>query len=284
MATTPTPTSSPVTPDTFGSGAVRSSTDRKVRAEPSLPLATLAGKVAIVTGASRGIGAAICTRLASDGAKVIVNYFSSPKSADEVVAVIRAGGGVAEAVQADASTITGVDKLFSEAKRLFGRVDIVVSNAGAVSIKPVASITEDDYQLIFNTNVKGPAFLLRNAANMVEEGGRIISIGSTAHRGQPSMGLYAASKAALGAFSAALAIELAPKKITVNTVHPGYTLTDMMYENVPESAFPALLDSLMPSKRFGTPADIGDAVALFASEGARWITGQQVMVAGGFKD
>jgi len=259
------------------------STPSKVRVEPAPMVITQAGKVAIVTGASRGIGAAIATRLARDGAKVIVNYHSSPTEAGEVVAVIRSSGGTAEAVKADASSIEGADFLFNEAKRLYGGVDIVVANAGVFASGPVSGLSEADYDKLFSVNVKGVAFLLKNAANLVRESGRIIYVGSTVHRGWAGMGAYAATKAAGGALASSLALELASKKITVNSIHPGYTDTDML-----QGAFPSIYEKSslesQPMKRLGTPGDIADAVSLFASEQARWMTGQQILVTGGLKD
>jgi len=256
--------------------------ERKIRVEPAPAVITLAGKVAIVTGGSRGIGAAISTRLARDGAKVIVNFNSSPKEADEVVAVIRKAGGSAEAVQANAGSVTGVNHLFAEAKRIYGRVDIVVANAGVVLVGPLKDVTEKQYDDLYTVNVKGVAFLLRNAANTVEDGGRIITIGSTVHRGVANMGAYAGTKAAIAAISSSLALELAPKKITVNTIHPGYVFTDIL-SFIPDSAFPDIAKSI-PFGRLGAPGDIGDVVSLFASEQARWMTGQEVLASGGQKD
>jgi len=256
--------------------------ERKVRVEPAPAVITLAGKVAIVTGGSRGIGAAVSTRLARDGAKVIVNFNSSPKEAAEVVDVIRAAGGTAEAVQADTGTVKGVDHLFAEAKRLYGRVDIVIANAGAWLTGLLKDLTETDFDKTYSTNVKGVAFLLKNAANVVGEGGRIITIGSTAHRGSENMAAYSGTKAAIGAISSSLALELGPKNITVNTIHPGPTATDMI-SGMSTSYANSLIEST-PMKRFGLPGDIGDAVALLASESARWITGQQIVVSGGLKD
>jgi len=255
--------------------------ERKV-VEPAPAVITLAGKVAIVTGGSRGIGAAIATRLARDGAKVILNYNSAKKEAAEVVNVIRAAGGSAEAVQADLGTVKGVDHLFAEAKRLCGRVDIVIANAGAALEGPLKDLTESDFDKTYSLNVKGVAFLLKNAANVVGEGGRIIAIGSGTHRGWKDMAAYAGTKAAIGAISSSLALELAPKKITVNTIHPGATATDGLFD-VSSSHVSHLIEAT-PMKRLGLPGDIGDAVALFASESARWITGQEIVVSGGLRD
>jgi len=147
---------------------------------------------------------------------------------------------------------------------------------------PLKDVTEKQYNDLFDVNVKGVAFLLRNAANTVEEGGRIITIGSAVHRGWLNAAAYAGTKAAIAAIASSLALELAPKKITVNTIHPGYVMTDIL-SFMPESALPEIAKSI-PFGRLGAPGDIGDVVSLFASEQARWITGQGIVVAGGQKD
>jgi len=258
--------------------------ERKMsRVEPAPPVITLTDKVAIVTGASKGIGAAIATRLARDGAKVVVNFNSSPKEAHEVVEIIRSSGGVAEAVQANMGSVTGINHLYSETKRLFGRVDIVIVNAGVFLTGPFKDMNEKQYDELYAVNVKGVAFMLKNAAIAVEEGGRIVTIGSGVHRGYTNMGAYAGTKAATGALSTSLALELAPKKITVNTIHPGYVLTDMFAEAFPSTQHAELVKTV-PMGRLGLPGDIADAVSLFVSEQARWITGQEVLVTGGMKD
>jgi len=257
--------------------------ERKARVEPAPPVVTLAGKVAIVTGASRGIGSAVATRLARDGAKVIVNYFSSPKEADEVVRIIRASGGTAEAVKADAGSIPGVEFLFREAKRLYGRVDIIVANAGVYSTGMFDKLTESQFDQLFQLNVKGPAFLFKNAALHLEDGGRVISIGGFHHRGKAGAGVSAATKAALLTLSTSLALELAPRHITVNTVHPAFVSTDLLLAGMPESECQSLIDQT-PMKRLGTVGDLADAVTMLASDSARWITGQSIGVTGGIKD
>jgi len=253
--------------------------------EPAPPVITLAGKVALVTGASRGIGAATALRLAHDGAAVVVNYSSSPERAQQVVDVILAHGGRASAVKADVGTISGVDHLFAETKKLYGRIDIVIANAGVLlpTAGPLADLKESAWDELYDINVKGVAFILKNAATMVERGGRVITLGSVVHRGKfPGNAAYAASKAAVETLSSAAAIELAPKLITVNCIQAGPTDTEMVASMPAEVVEQFRTAPLM--KRLGTAADVADAIALLASERARWITGQAIGVSGGTQD
>lgn len=257
---------------------------KKIEVPAAPALITLAGKVAIVTGGGRGIGSATSTRLARDGAKVIVNYVSSATDAAAVVATIKAAGGEATAVQADVSTVAGADRVFAEAKRIYGKVDILVANAGAMGGGPFATLEEKSYDSVFNTNVKGVAFLFKNAATLLERDGRVIVLGSVLHRGSSAgTGPYAATKAAVAALAAALAIEVAPKNITVNTVHAGPTDTELLRAAAPAEQLAAFA-ATSPFKRLGHVGDIADAISLLVSEQARWITGQALLVTGGLKD
>jgi 3-oxoacyl-[acyl-carrier protein] reductase len=256
----------------------------EVKVSPAPAAITQAGKVAIVTGASRGIGAGIALRLARDGAKVVVNYQKDKKSADAVVTAITTSGGAAIAVQADAASSTDVDRLFAEAKRVYGRVDIVVANAGIFAGSSISSTTNAEFDKLFDVNVKGVFYALRAAANNVENNGRIVVLGSILKNGTSAgYGPYAATKVAVEVLANTLAQELGSKGITVNTIHPGPTDTDMLAPSVANPGVRAYFEGITPFKRLGTVADIADSVALITSESARWISGQNVVVAGAAK-
>jgi 3-oxoacyl-[acyl-carrier protein] reductase len=236
-------------------------------------------KVALVTGSSRGIGRAIAERLAASGAAVIINYTRSKELADEVVQNIIARGGRAAAIQADVSKPAEVERLFDESQKKFGTLEIVVANAGVALMKPLAESTEDDYDHIFGTNTKGVFLTLREAARRVSDGGRIVVISSAGTRMPFSdFSLYLGSKGAIEQFVRSLARELGPRSITVNTLSPGFTDTDMLPGdgNIRE-----LGASLSPFKRIGTSQEVADVAAFLASDGGRWITGQNVQAGGG---
>jgi 3-oxoacyl-[acyl-carrier protein] reductase len=233
---------------------------------------------------NRGIGAGIALRLARDGAKVVVNYQKDKKAADAVVAAISSTGGSAVAVQADASSSTDVDRLFSEAKRIYGRVDIVVANAGIFLGSPIATQSNTEFDKLFDVNVKGVFYALRAAANHVEANGRIVVLGSILKSGtSQGYGAYSATKAAVEVLANTAAQELGAKGITVNTIHPGPTDTDMLAPSVANPGVRAYFEGITPFKRLGTVADIADSVALVTSESARWISGQNIVVAGAAK-
>jgi 3-oxoacyl-[acyl-carrier protein] reductase len=242
-------------------------------------MSSINGKVAIVTGASSGIGRAIAERLAEDGAMVIVNYGKSADKAQRVVARIEAKGGKALAVQADMSKITDVRRLVRDTVKRFGRLDILVNNAGMFLYRPLAEMTEEEFDRIFALNAKGPFFALQEAANVIEKEGRIVNISTDGtHMGFAGATAYLGSKAALEQFTKGLAHELAPKGITVNTVSPGYTDTEML------PADPTFRDhgeQASPLKRLGMPEDIADVVSFVVSEEARWLTGQNIHAGGG---
>ena len=241
----------------------------------------LLGKVAIVTGASRGIGRAIALRLGKDGAKVIVGYSRQAEKAQEVVAAIEKEGGQAVAVQADMGNLADVRRLFEEARQRFGKLDILVNNAGISAFKPIAMLTEEDFDRMFTINTKGPLFALQQAAHQIADGGRIINIstGGTA-TSAPGAGLYTASKAALEQFTMSLAKELGSRGVTVNAVLPGMTETDM-FEEVAPPEFKEMAIGMTALGRLGKPEDIADVVAFLASDDARWITGQKIAATGG---
>jgi len=240
-------------------------------------MASLTGKVAIVTGSSRGIGQAIAERLAQDGAIVVVNYLASAERARQVVVGITANGGKAVAVQADMSQVTEARRLVIETVNQFGRLDILVNNAGRFMPKPLAETTEEDFDQIIALNAKGPYFAMREAAHVLREGGRIVNISTDGtHLSFPGATAYLGSKGALEQYTKGLAQELAPHGITVNTVSPGFTETGMMTEQFRQIGL-----QLSPLKRLGVPKDIADVVAFVVSEEARWLTGQNIHTGGG---
>ncbi len=240
-------------------------------------MGSLTEKVAIVTGASNGIGRAIAERLAHDGATVVVNYGKSADKAKQVVAGIEAKGGTAVAVQADMSQVPEVRRLMRKTVRRFGRLDILINNAGMFIRKALIDTTEEDYDRLFAVNAKGPYFAMQEAAKVIEEGGRIVNVSTDGtHMGFSDATVYLGSKGALEQFTKGLANELAAKGVTVNTVSPGFTDTDMLADPVREIGA-----QMSPFKRLGTPQDIAEVVAFVVSEKARWLTGQNIHAGGG---
>src|SRR5262245_7034616 len=233
---------------------------------------TLHGKVAVVTGASRGIGRGIAERLAKDGANVVINYTKSAGEAEKVVAGITAHGGTAIAVQADVSKVTEIRRLFQETQKAFGRLDILVNNAGIFWAKPIIETTEEEYDRMFAVNAKGQFFALQEAAKHMADGGRIVNISTGGTKlAFPGIGIYGASKSALEFFTKVAAKELGPKHITVNTISPGYTETDMLSD----PQFRTIGIQASPLGRLGTPADIAQVVSFVVSDEAGWITGDR---------
>ena len=239
---------------------------------------SLNGRVAIVTGASNGIGRAIAERLAQDGAMVIVNYGKSADKAKAVVAGIEAKGGQAVAIQADMSQMPEVRRLVRETVRRFGRLDILINNAGTFVRKALIDTTEEEYDRLFALNAKGPYFAMQEGAKVIEDGGRIVNISTDGtHMGFSEATVYLGSKGALEQFTKGLAHVLATKRVTVNTVSPGFTDTEMLADpNVRQSGA-----QMSPLKRLGTAQDIADVVAFVVSEEARWLTGQNLHAGGG---
>jgi 3-oxoacyl-[acyl-carrier protein] reductase len=242
-------------------------------------MSSLQGKVALVTGASRGIGRAIAERLGREGAKVAITYAGNREKAEAVVANVQSNGVQAIAIQSDTSRIEDTRSLFAQILDTFGQVDIVVNNVGVSVYKPTTDMTESDFDRVFNTNAKGTFFALQEAAKHLSDGGRIISLSSGATKQSiPAGGLYAASKAAIEQFSFALSKELGHRGITVNLVSPGVTETDGLI--MPADALNQLIQST-PLGRLGQPTDIADVVAFLASDDARWVNGQTIQVNGG---
>jgi 3-oxoacyl-[acyl-carrier protein] reductase len=233
-------------------------------------MAALTGKVAIVTGSSRGIGRAIAERLGRDGAHVVVNYSGNAEKAQEVVQAIETAGSKAIAIKADLSNPEDVHHLFDETEKQFGSLNILVNNAGAFVMKPAIDITLEEFDKVISVNVRGTFLALQEAARRIQDGGRIVNLASNATvMSLSGQSVYAASKAAVEQFTRVLAKEL-------DAVAPGATETDMVPDVARE-----VVPKQTPLGRMGQPEDIADVVAFLVSEDARWITGQIVGVNGG---
>lgn len=244
----------------------------------------LAGKVAIVTGASKGIGAAIALQLAEDGASVIVNYAASKEGADRVVADISRAGGKALAVQADVSKKPDIERLLAESKKAFGALDILVNNAGVYEFAPLENVTEDHFHKQFNLNVLGLLLTSQEAVKHFNPaGGSIINIGSVASTlAGPTTSVYSATKGAVNTITRSLSKELGPRNIRVNAVNPGMVETEgVRAAGIKESDFEKQVVAQTPLGRIGQPSDIAPVVAFLASPGAAWITGEMIYVTGG---
>lgn len=240
-------------------------------------------RVAIVTGASRGIGAAIAKRLSSDGFAVVVNYVGNREKAEEVVQEIHAEGGNAIAIPGDVSNPQDVESLFDWAEKNYGGVDILVNNAGIQTPKPINIADTDDelYDKIFNVNTRGTFFTLRQAARRLRNGGRIINFSTSAiGLAMPGYAVYAGAKMAVEIFTNIMAKELRGRNITVNAIAPGPTATDLFYQGKSEE----LIDNFAkkaPLERLGQPDDIANTVAFLVSPGGSWVNGQILRVNGG---
>ncbi len=245
----------------------------------------LAGKVAVVTGASKGIGAQIARQLAADGAAVVVNYASSRAGADKVVADIAKAGGKAVAVQADVAKPEDIKRLFAETKKAFDRVDILVNNAGIYQFAPLEEITPELFHKMFDLNVLGLLLTTQEAVkHMGAEGGSIVNIGSVAGKvGFPGSAVYGATKAAVDLITRTLSLELGPRKIRVNAVNPGMIQTEGTHSSgIDDSDMAAQTKVETPLGRIGQPDDIATVVSFMVSSDAKWITGEGVYVAGGW--
>src|SRR5882762_1217340 len=244
----------------------------------------LTNQVAVVTGASKGIGADIAKALAAEGASVVVNYASSKEGADRVVSAITAKGGKAIAVQGDVSKQADITRLFAETKKAYGKVNILVNNAGIYEFVPLDGITEELFHKQFDLNVLGLLLTTKEAVKLFgPEGGNVINISSIV--GPMPVGtaaVYSATKAAVDAITVALSKELGPKKIRVNSLNPGMVETEGLHAvGFAESDFRKMIESQTPLGRIAQPEDIARAAVFFASDDSGWVTGQTLILAGG---
>ena len=244
-------------------------------------MSTHSNKVAIVTGASRGIGAAVAERLAKDGFTILVNYSGDATPAEALVQKIEAAGGSARAAKADVSDPAAVRCLFDTAEAAFGGVDVLVNNAGIMTLAPIAEVEDAAFDRLIAVNIKGTFNTLREAARRLRNGGRIINFSSSVvGLYQPTYGVYAATKAAVEALTSVLTKELRGRAITVNTVSPGPTATDLFLVGKPQELVDRLA-KMAPLERLGTPDDIAAAVAFLAGPDGAWINGQTLRANGG---
>jgi 3-oxoacyl-[acyl-carrier protein] reductase len=244
----------------------------------------LPNKVAIVTGASKGIGASIAKHLAAEGASVVVNYSSSKEGADRVVAEITKAGGKAVAVQADVAKSKDIDRLFAESKKAFGPLDILVNNAGIYEFAPLEAVTEDSFHRQFNLNVLGLILTTQAAVkHFSPTGGNIINISSVVSTlAPPNASVYSATKAAVDAVTKSLAKELGPKKIRVNSINPGLVITEgVQTAGFHEGDFRKQFEAQAPLGRVGQPDDIAPAAVFLASNDSSWLTGETLYISGG---
>lgn len=246
----------------------------------------LAGKVAVVTGASKGIGAAIARHFGAEGASVVVNYSSSKAGADKVVADITSQGGKAVAVQANLSDHADIKRLFAEAKKAFGRVDILVNNAGIYEFAPVEAITAEHFHKTFDLNVLGLILATQEAVNQFGDGGgNVINISSVVSTAAPATtSVYSASKAAVDAITKSLAKELGPRKIRVNSLNPGMIETEGFHAaGIGEGEFRKQIEAATPLGRIGQPKDIATVAVFLASDDSGWLTGETFFTSGGYR-
>lgn len=244
----------------------------------------LAGKVAIVTGASKGIGAGIARQFAAEGAAVVVNYSSSPEGANRVVSEITKNGGKAIAVKANLAEKADIERLFTETKKAFGQVDILVNNAGVYEFSPLENVTEESFHKQFNLNVLGLLLASKEAAKYIDgNGGSIINISSIASTAAPpAASVYSATKGAVDTITKSLAKELGPRKIRVNAINPGMVITEgVQSAGLHESDFRRDIEARTPLGRIGQVEDIAPAAVFFASNDSSWITGETLVIAGG---
>ncbi len=249
-------------------------------------MSKLAGKVAVVTGASKGIGAGIAKGLAAEGAAVVVNYASSKEGADRVVAEIRGKGGKAIAVHGNVAEASDVQRIFAETKKAFGRLDVLVNNAGVYQFAALEEITKEQFHRQFNTNVLGLILATQEAAkHFGPEGGSVINIGSTASRlSPPTTAVYTATKGAVDAVTHVLAKELGSKKIRVNSINPGVVETEGTHAaGVIGSEFQKSFEAQTPLGRIGQPEDIAPIAVFLASGESGWLTGETLLASGGLR-
>jgi len=247
-------------------------------------MSKLTGKVAVVTGASKGIGAAIAKRLAADGASVVVNYASSREGADKVVNEITKAGGKAIAVGASVAKEEDIQKLFTETKKAYGKVDILVNNAGVYGFAPLDQVSAEEYKRQFDTNVLGLLLTTKAALPFIpKEGGSVVNISSVVSTLAPAASsVYSSTKGAVDTITKSLAKELGPRKIRVNAINPGLVITEGTHSaGIAGSDFETGAVASTPLGRVGQPDDIAPPVSFLASDDARWITGETIFVSGG---
>ncbi len=238
-------------------------------------------RVAIVTGGSRGIGAAIAERLASDGFSVVINYANSSKAADELTQRITEAGGSAQSFQADVSDSDAVEKLFDFATESFGGVDVLVNNAGVLKMQPLAETSDEEFARLVDINLKGCFHTMREAARRLRDGGRVINLSSSViGLRMPNYGVYSATKAAVEAMSSVLANELRGRQITVNSVAPGPTATKLFLDDKSDELIDRLTN-MSPLERLGQPDDIASVVSFLAGPDGAWVNGQTLRANGG---
>jgi 3-oxoacyl-[acyl-carrier protein] reductase len=246
----------------------------------------LSGKVAVVTGASKGIGAAIALRLADEGAAVVVNYSSSKESAERVVADITRKGGKAVAVQANVARKADIQRLFAETRKGFGRLDVLVNNAGVYEFAPLGEVTAEHFHKLFDLNVLGLILTTQEAArHLGPDGGSVVNISSVVSTAAPpNASVYSATKAAVDAVTRSLAKELGPRKIRVNAINPGMVETEgVRAAGIERSELRQQVEAQTPLGRIGQPDDIAPAVVYLASPDSAWVTGETLYIAGGFR-
>jgi 3-oxoacyl-[acyl-carrier protein] reductase len=248
-------------------------------------MAKLKDKVAVVTGASKGIGAAIAKALAAEGASVVVNYASSQEGAESVVAAIAKAGGNAVAVQGDVSKVVDAQGLIGAAVKKYGRLDILVNNSGVYEFSPLEAVTEEQFHRIFNINVLGAILTTQAAVKHLAEGGSIINIGSGVSRmTPPNSTVYTATKGALDAITGVLARELGPRKIRVNSINPGIVETEGSHAGgFIGSDFEKAAVARTPLGRTGQVTDIAPVAVFLASDDSHWLTGELILATGGLR-
>jgi 3-oxoacyl-[acyl-carrier protein] reductase len=246
----------------------------------------LQGKVAVVTGASKGIGAGIARALGAAGASVVVNYASDKSGAEKVVAEIKAKGGQAVAVKGDVSKSLDVKHLFEETRKTFGKLDVLVNNAGVYNFAPLENTTEAEYQRQFGTNVLGPLLATREALPLFgSDGGSVINISSIVSRmGIPGSAIYAGTKGALDTITQVMASELGPRKIRVNSINPGMVESEGTHAaGFIGGDFQKNIETQAPLGRIGQPEDVAKVVVFLASDDAGWLTGERISASGGYR-
>jgi 3-oxoacyl-[acyl-carrier protein] reductase len=248
-------------------------------------MSELKGKVAVVTGASKGIGAGIAKRFGEAGASVVVNYASSREGADKVVAEITKGGGKAIAVNADVSKAGDVKKLFDETKRAFGKLDVLVNNAGVFRFAPLEQVTEEEFHREFNINVLGTLLATKEALNHFNGSGSVINVSSVVSTSPiPNSSVYSSTKGAVDTLTIELSRELAPRNIRVNVIAPGGVETEGTHEiGMIGTDFEKQIIAGTPLGRIGQPGDIAEVAVFLASDSSRWLTGERIAASGGFR-